>query len=195
MSAHDEPLVATLRRAETGELELLSPTVGLYRDAPQVGAVLAPGATLGALEILGHRRPIVAPEGAFGRVLAEGRAALARRPVGYADVLLRLDPSAVQGAAVGAQEAERQETLANVFRAPLAGRFYVRPAPDRPVFVEVGKVIEAGETVCLVEIMKTFHRVAYGGAGLPARCRVVEMLLADGDDVERGQAVFRYEVG
>jgi hypothetical protein len=41
--------------------------------------------------------------------------------------------------------------------------------------------------------MKTFHRVAYGGAGLPERCCVVEMLLADGDDVEQGTPLFRYE--
>ncbi|MBL9012811.1 MAG: hypothetical protein JNL83_01465, partial [Myxococcales bacterium] len=43
-----------------------------------------------------------------------------------------------------------------------------------------------GATVCLLEVMKTFHRVTYGGAGVPERARVREVLVADGADVTQG---------
>jgi acetyl-CoA carboxylase biotin carboxyl carrier protein len=38
----------------------------------------------------------------------------------------------------------------------------------------------------LLEVMKTFHRVTYGGPGLPDTARVVRVLIADGDDVNAG---------
>lgn len=73
-----------------------------------------------------------------------------------------------------------------VFRAPLAGRVYFRPSPDKPSFVEVGDVIERGMTVCLLEVMKSFNRIGYGGANLPQRGRIVRVLVEDGADVDAG---------
>ncbi|NLY94736.1 MAG: biotin carboxyl carrier domain-containing protein [Myxococcales bacterium] len=75
----------------------------------------------------------------------------------------------------------------------MGGRFYMRPSPDKPVFVEIGSVVETGATLGLLEVMKTFHRLHYRGEGLPARAVVRECLVGDGDDVERGQPVFRVE--
>ncbi len=184
-------LVAALRVAADGTVELLSPSVGQYRDAPPRGAIVGPGAAIGALEQLGEARRLVAPEGALGRVLEAPR--VARRAVSYGEVLLLLDPAGLASAARAESTASASHGAENVFRSPMAGRFYARPAPGKPPFVEVGQEVEVGRTVALVEIMKTFNRVPYGGEGLPPRCRVVELLVADGDDVEAGQALFRYE--
>ena len=41
--------------------------------------------------------------------------------------------------------------------------------------------------------MKTFNRVTYGGGDLPARARVVEILVADEDDVTAGQVILTVE--
>ena len=42
--------------------------------------------------------------------------------------------------------------------------------------------------------MKTFSRVTYGGQeGLPTRARIVAVVVEDGADVERGQALFELE--
>src|SRR6185503_629009 len=69
-----------------------------------------------------------------------------------------------------------------VFRAPTSGRFYGRSSPDKPAFVEPGTQLAHGATICLLEVMKTFHRVTYGGAGLPDTARVSRVLVRDGDD-------------
>ena len=82
-----------------------------------------------------------------------------------------------------------------VFRAPLAGRVYFRPAPDKPSFVSVGDEIARGTTLYMLEVMKSFTRIAYAGEGLPARARVVRLLVADGADVEPGTAILQLEPG
>jgi len=44
-------------------------------------------------------------------------------------------------------------------RAPLTGTFYEAPSPDAPPFVKIGKRINSGDVVCIVESMKVFTEV------------------------------------
>jgi acetyl-CoA carboxylase carboxyltransferase component/biotin carboxyl carrier protein len=80
-----------------------------------------------------------------------------------------------------------------VFRVPLTGRVYFRPSPDKPPFVAVGDVIARGTTVCLVEAMKSFNRVHYGGELLPERARVVRFPIEDGSDVDQNMPIMELE--
>ncbi len=45
-------------------------------------------------------------------------------------------------------------------RSPLPGTFYHRSAPDQPPFMEPGKQVMVGDTLGLIEVMKSFHPVA-----------------------------------
>jgi biotin carboxyl carrier protein len=80
-----------------------------------------------------------------------------------------------------------------VFCAPLAGRVYFRPSPDKPNFVAAGDVIARGTTICLLEVMKSFNRIAYAGDSLPERARVVRVLIDDGADVDPGTPILQLE--
>ena len=84
-------------------------------------------------------------------------------------------------------------TTGLVFRAPTSGRFYSRSAPGKPAFVNVGDELGPNATVCLLEVMKTFNRVTYGGPGLPERAKVREILVADGADVTAGNPLLALE--
>ena len=187
-------LVVKAVKASDGKVELRSPGVGLWRGAPAPGTLVLPGSYLGELEVLGVLHELHADEHAHGLVLGPGRSGRpARQPVGQGDVLCTLDPSV---GAVVAIEAEAEHPWAQgglVFRSPSSGRFFGRPAPDKPPFVAAGSVLEAGTTVCLLEIMKTFHRIGYGGAGLPVRARVKAVLAEDGADLETGDPIFELE--
>ena len=79
------------------------------------------------------------------------------------------------------------------WRSPLSGRFYARPSPDRPDFVKPGDEITTGQSVALLEVMKTFNRLAYGGPGLPDRARVRAVLVRDEADVEAGTPILELE--
>lgn len=55
---------------------------------------------------------------------------------------------------------------------PLPGTFYRKPAPDQPPFKEVGDVVAVGDTIGLVEVMKSFTAVTAGLAGTLAKFHV-----------------------
>jgi acetyl-CoA carboxylase biotin carboxyl carrier protein len=167
---------------------LASPAVGYFRAAVAVGDVVHGGSRLGALEILGQLVPITAPAAARGVVTAIADAQLARAPVGYGELLVELDPAGAIGVAAAAA-GPAHHIAGLVFKAPTSGRFYGRSAPDKPPFVAVGAELAPGATICLLEVMKTFHRVTYGGPGLPERARVRELLVAEGADVSAGDAL------
>jgi biotin carboxyl carrier protein len=66
--------------------------------------------------------------------------------------------------------------------SPLPGTFYRRPAPDQPPFKEEGDDVAAGDTIGLVEVMKSFHEVKADSAG-----RVTKFLVENEDPVQAGQ--------
>lgn len=69
--------------------------------------------------------------------------------------------------------------------SPMVGTFYSRPAPDKDAYVQVGDRVESGQVVCVLEAMKLFNDVETDISG-----EIVEVLVADGDLVEYGQALF-----
>ena len=69
--------------------------------------------------------------------------------------------------------------------APSAGVFYRRPDPDSPPYVEVGSIVEPGDTLALIEVMKSFAPIVSEVKG-----EVVEILVEDGAAVEYGQTLF-----
>lgn len=185
-----EPLV---RRAD-GLVTLHAPRPGALRDAPKKGRILVPGERCGVLDELGVRTALFVPAGVTGLVVGVNpHERLAQKPVGYGDLIATLDPSATSSASAGGPTASEDAAAGLVFQTPLGGRYYSRSSPDAPPFVEVGAVIEAGQSVALIEVMKTFNRVNYGAAGLPPRARVTALLVRDGDDVNAGDAIFAIE--
>ncbi|MFM6998201.1 MAG: acetyl-CoA carboxylase biotin carboxyl carrier protein [Bacteroidota bacterium] len=69
--------------------------------------------------------------------------------------------------------------------APMIGTFYRKPSPDKPVFVNVGDTVKAGQTVCIIEAMKLFNEIECEVSGT-----VVKVLADDMKPVEYGQALF-----
>ena len=72
--------------------------------------------------------------------------------------------------------------------APLVGTFYGSAQPGAKAFVAVGDVVEAGQTVCIVEAMKLMNEVAAGDGG-----KVAEILAENGDPVEFEQVLMYLE--
>lgn len=189
MSAADTTHASHLEALASGD-EVRAPAPGFFRSSVAADHLVAPGDVVGELEILGRIVRITAPR-VRGLVKLPPGPALARRPVSYGDVLFRLATDVAIGSASDTAAATDAARAAEglVFRAPTSGRFYGRPTPDKPAFVEAGTELSAGMTVCLLEVMKTFHRVTYAGDDVPPRARVREVLVADGADVNQGDAL------
>lgn len=62
--------------------------------------------------------------------------------------------------------------MSHEIRSPIPGVFYRRPAPDQDPYVEIGSSVEEDTQVALVEVMKNFHPVVAGVAGVVASIEV-----------------------
>ncbi|MBM3991412.1 MAG: hypothetical protein FJ298_10465 [Planctomycetes bacterium] len=179
-----------LRVRTEGEHVLLeSPSVGLFTHAARNGTALVASARAGTLLTLGRAWELRVPDGVAGLVDGELHERV-QAPVGYGTVLYRLRPLAGATTAASSDAAGVGSSAALLFRSPSAGRFWHRAAPGEPALASSGDVIEAGRAIGLVEVMKTFTLVHYQPTGgLPARARVVRVLVADGAEVAEQAAL------
>ena len=74
--------------------------------------------------------------------------------------------------------------------APLVGTFYAAPAPGAEPYVKAGQKVSKGDTLCLVEAMKTMNEIK-----APCDCVVEAVLAQDGELVSFGQNLIRYREG
>lgn len=179
----------------SGEHEVRAPAPGWFHLLVAADHLVAPGDVIGELEILGRTVRVTAPA-VRGLVKLPPGPALARRAVSYGDVLFRVATDVAIAGTTAAESGAATAAASShglVFRAPTSGRFYGRPAPDKPPFVQAGAELATGATVCLLEVMKTFHRVTYHGDDVPPRARVREILVADGADVNQGDPLLALE--
>jgi acetyl-CoA carboxylase biotin carboxyl carrier protein len=79
-----------------------------------------------------------------------------------------------------------EEKKGNIITSPMVGTFYLKPSPTSAPFVEVGKEVKVGDTLCIIEAMKLMNEIESEHAG-----KVVEVLAKDGDVVEYGTPLFR----
>jgi acetyl-CoA carboxylase biotin carboxyl carrier protein len=72
--------------------------------------------------------------------------------------------------------------------APMPGVFYRRPEPDEDVFVEEGDTVEAGDPVCMIGVMKNFHKIQAESGGT-----VAEIPVENEAEVDAGDALVRID--
>jgi acetyl-CoA carboxylase biotin carboxyl carrier protein len=153
------------------------------------GELLASGQSIGMIEVLGVRRELIVPRDVEGRVSTRIGGGRARVPVQYGDVLLSISTTAMakQSDTESSVRADSEGALA--FTAPMSGRFYSRPSPSEPPFVSAGDIVKRGQTLGLLEVMKTFNRLVYQGDALPDSAKVERVVPNEGDDVVRGDVI------
>jgi acetyl-CoA carboxylase biotin carboxyl carrier protein len=69
--------------------------------------------------------------------------------------------------------------------SPMVGIIYLTPKPSSPPFVKSGQKIKKGDTICLIEAMKTFNEIKSDKDGV-----VKTILVKNGEAVEFGQPLF-----
>jgi acetyl-CoA carboxylase biotin carboxyl carrier protein len=96
----------------------------------------------------------------------------AAAPVGAA-------PAAAPAAA--AAPVEDPSSHPGAVNSPMVGTVYLQPEPDAPSFVSVGQRVSEGDTLLIVEAMKTMNHIPAPKSG-----EVKRILVSDGDAVEYG---------
>ena len=79
---------------------------------------------------------------------------------------------------------ENTTTLISI-DSPMVGIIYMTPKPSSPPFVKTGQKIKKGDTICLIEAMKTFNEIKSD-----KDCVIKSVLVKNGEAVEFGQPLF-----
>jgi acetyl-CoA carboxylase biotin carboxyl carrier protein len=109
--------------------------------------------------------------------VARGGVAMAAAPVMHA-------PVAHAAAAPAAEAPKPSGPNPNAVTSPMVGTVYVAPEPGKPPFVTVGSTVKEGDTLMIVEAMKTMNPITAPRGG-----KVSEICIQNGEPVEFGQAL------
>ena len=94
-------------------------------------------------------------------------------------------PAAVQESAA---QPEEESYSGTVVSAPLVGTFYAANAPEEPPIVSVGDTVTKGQTLCIIEAMKTMNTIES-----PCDGKVQKILVTNGELVEYHQPLIVIE--
>ena len=145
--------------------------IGLGEIRRLIGLVRRTG--IGELEISAGGRTV--------RISAAGSSAGPATPI---PVPVAAPAPEKPAAAAQATTAEQHAAITS----PMVGTFYRAPAPDADPYVEVGDIVDVGQTVCIVEAMKLMNEIESESRG-----RIVRILVENAQPVEFGQRLFLVE--
>jgi acetyl-CoA carboxylase biotin carboxyl carrier protein len=123
---------------------------------------------------------------------AEGKVRIVKGPVGAPVVMAApvaapvavASPTAV-AAAAPATAAEPAVETGHAVKSPMVGTYYSASSPEAKPFVQVGSVVKAGDTICIIEAMKILNEIEADHSGT-----VSKILVDNGQAVEYGQPMF-----
>lgn len=106
---------------------------------------------------------------------------------GYAPQPLQYGPAPL---AAGMAPAIAEVPIAKGFTvmAPMVGTCYLTPAPGSRPFVEVGSIVSEGQTILIIEAMKTMNQIAAPRSG-----KIIQILVEDTHPVEYGEPLIVIE--
>ncbi len=107
---------------------------------------------------------------------------LTAAPVHYAQAPAPAPAAAIPVAPAAAAAEAPVRASGDLVKSPMVGSVYLQPQPGADPFVKVGDTVTAGQTLMIIEAMKTMNPIPAPKAG-----KIVEILVEDGQPVEFGE--------
>ena len=125
-------------------------------------------------------------KGDLGISLSKANPAAAVQHVMAAPAAMAAAPAAAPSQPVATKETPADAAAhPGAVKSPMVGTAYIRPSPDADTFVNVGDKVKEGDTIMLVEAMKTFNPIVAPKSG-----KIEQILVGDASPVEFGEALF-----
>lgn len=167
---------------DEGVVSVRAPKIGRFTPSVSAGQLIEPNQPLGTLEVLHQRFTLLAPPEARGRIRTLDAPARAT-PVEYDQALLHVELDVQLQAA---RDDARLDAEGEPLLAPMDGLFYRRASPDDPPFADEGDVIQPGDQIGLVEVMKFFYPFVYEGL---EPTTLLRFAVEDATPIESGQII------
>jgi len=103
-------------------------------------------------------------------------------PAAPAAVAAPVPTAAIGSAAAAKSAADDLASNPNALTSPMVGTAYLSPEPGKPAFVSVGSKVSEGQTILIIEAMKTMNQIPAHKSGTVSR-----ILVTDSSPVEYGQ--------
>ena len=128
-------------------------------------------------------------EGDFSIELQKG----CENSVSYAPIMATAPQAVAPAPAVVASSGSTPPVVAtkkegDFIKSPMVGTFYKSPAPGAPAFASVGAIMKKGKPIGIIEAMKIMNEIE-----AEFDCKIVEILVEDGQPVEFDMPLFRVE--
>ncbi|MCA3731152.1 MAG: acetyl-CoA carboxylase biotin carboxyl carrier protein, partial [Phenylobacterium sp.] len=117
-----------------------------------------------------------------GLKIRVARTLTAAAPVAMAAPSFAAPPSPASAAEPAAAAPTPAPAAGDAVKSPMVGTVYLQPQPDAPSFVKVGDTVAEGQTLMIVEAMKTMNPIPAPRAG-----KILEILVLNGQPVEFGE--------
>ena len=125
------------------------------------------------------------------------QSAFSRIEVQQGDLRILMERGVVANTAAPEQTQQeyRQATSAQsdgkeTVRSPISGVFYLAKEPGASPFVQTGSKVNKGDTLCIIEAMKTMNEIR-----APKNCVIAGILAADGATISAGDPLFLLDEG
>ncbi len=124
------------------------------------------------------------------------QSAFTKIEVQQGDLRILLERGAVVCAEPSAELPQPQQSAAiqpegkDAVRSPISGVFYLAKEPGAEPFVQVGSKVKKGDTLCIIEAMKTMNDIRAPRSGI-----ITAILAADGATLAAGDALFLLSEG
>lgn len=118
--------------------------------------------------------------------IKRGATVIQTAPVAVAPIAAA--PVAVAPITAAPTEAVAPVISGHVVRSPMVGTYYASASPDAPAFAELGKHVNAGDTLCIIEAMKMMNQIEADKSGV-----IKEILAGNEDAIEFDQPLFIIE--
>jgi len=114
--------------------------------------------------------------------LGDLKVRVSRQPAAVHAIAAPAPVAAAPAAAAPQAAAPAADKSKNAVPSPMVGTAYVAPSPDSKPFIEVGQAVREGQTLLIIEAMKTMNQIPAPRAGT-----VTAILVEDAQPVEFGQ--------
>ena len=117
-----------------------------------------------------------------------GEVVVSQTPAVVQEVIAPQTPTVAPTQSTPQVESEVECIDGEIITSPMVGTFYAAPSPDSPPFVKVGDTVKKGQTLCILEAMKIMNELE-----AEFDCKILDILVKDGEPVEYDTPLFRVE--
>jgi len=118
----------------------------------------------------------------------ENKTAVVTTPAMPVQTTVPIDAAPVQPEAPVVVSQPQESSEGEFIRSPMVGTFYAAPSPDSAPFVKAGDTVNKGQVLCILEAMKIMNELE-----AEFNCKILEVLVEDGQPVEYDMPLFRVE--